>query len=501
VLATGALALAGCFALALRGGIRPPAVHDEFSYILAADTFVHGRLTNPPPPAWKHFEVEHIIVHPTYMSKYPPAQALFLAVGQAVRQPILGVWLGITLGCAAVTWMLLAWVPLNWALIGGLIAVSRFVLLADDGWWSQRYWGGGVALLGGALLVGAWRRLGERAVPRDALVLAMGLLILANSRPFEGAVISLPIVLDLLWRARSDPRSDLRDPPVLRAVLLPLAFGAFLMGYYNHRVTGHFWLLPHLAYQHQYTASPQFLWLSPGKTPAFGNKEMARLHVAHELNRYWELRRPERWLADLGSRWSAFWRFFLGFPLEGALVALPWALRDGWTRRAFGVLLWLLLGLASLTWFFPHYAAPAGGIVILLVVESLRKLSEVRFLRWPIRRLVTPIVVVVLLLQVGELLSRYHPADDWSVTRQALQNQLEHEPGKQLVLVRYSDAHNPNVEWIYNGADLPDEPVIWARSLGTLPDHELTKAFADRKVWVLDVDVPTPTPVPFIDPG
>ena len=43
-------------------GIPVPHTHDEFGYLLAADTFLNGRLVNPTPVSPQHFEFFHILL-------------------------------------------------------------------------------------------------------------------------------------------------------------------------------------------------------------------------------------------------------------------------------------------------------------------------------------------------------------------------------------------------------------------------------------------------------
>ena len=183
--------LAAAFPLVVRLALLPffpqplPHVHDEFSYLLMADTFAHGRIANPPPPESQHFETEYILLHPTYASQYQPAQGAVMAVAQVLTgRPWWGVWASIGLMCGALCWALGGLFPPVWALCGALGAAMQFGIF---GFWMNSYFGGAMAATGGALTVGSLLRMRSAPVASSPLC-GLGLVVILASRPFEGAL-------------------------------------------------------------------------------------------------------------------------------------------------------------------------------------------------------------------------------------------------------------------------------------------------------------------------
>lgn len=125
-LGVGLLSLLSSVAVAWVMPRYVPNGTDEFANLLAGQTFARGALTNPPHPLWEFLETQHVLMQPTYMAKYPPAQGLFLAVGLWLGRPIMGLWLASALFTAATAWMIRGFFSARWALLGGVLTIGQF---------------------------------------------------------------------------------------------------------------------------------------------------------------------------------------------------------------------------------------------------------------------------------------------------------------------------------------------------------------------------------------
>jgi hypothetical protein len=473
--------------LALCLGVPAPEVHDEFSYLLAADTFARGRLTNPPHPCWVHFETFHVIQQPSYASKYPPAQGLFLALGQRVAgAAVAGVWLGTAFMCAAIAWMLRAWLPPRWAALGAGLALAHWGIV---GHWSQDYFGGAVAAGGGALLLGAVRRLARRPRPYASLVLGAGLAILANSRPWEGLLFSVPALAVLVLHLVR-PRATLRRTLVTLgpAALVLLAAAAWMLRY-NHAVTGDALRLPYLEHEAQYAVHPLFLWQQPRPEPEYRHERIRRQHVEWELGRYHAQRSPAGYAAAQGHKLAAMsWRY-LGPVLWVPALASLWLLGRRWNRLAVACAGAMVIACMSSTFYASHYVAPMAGAVVHLVVEGLRALRARGRARRIVRAGAAPLLMLLVLAalapQIVTHARRHRPGQDWGASRRDLERSVAANPGRHLVLVSCQPGWPSTMEWVYNGAAPDEQAVVFAHDLGAERNRELLAYYAGRTVWRL----------------
>lgn len=502
----GAIALSWRLLLTPFFPLPRPAIHDEFSYLLAADTFSHGRLTNPAHPMWIHFETFHVLSHPTYASKYPPGQGLVLALGQIFHAPWVTLWLGMAVLCGLTTWALWDWLEPQWAIAGGLLVALRLT----GSYWTESYWGGTVAAVGGALVVGALARLLRRASARPALALGLGLAILANTRPYEGFVLGASCAVLLLVHLVSLVRRGTENSTQLvRSIGLPLAsvlLPTFIwMGYYNYRVTWDPLQMPHSLYARQYESWSPMLWSNkPRPEPRFDHEIFRTFFLVFEAPRNQFVRQHilQAHLENLAD----FYHFFLALPLFCCIVISFWPLvRNRRLRVPLLLLLLFYLGLSVEANLFSHYFAPATVLVFLIATSAVQDVSsqfspgKMRIAAtcalfcciaiFEVHRMVDPVSRFCLQIDMREFIAQ----------RDAVLTFLRKQPGQHLVLVRYGPHHNVHFEWVYNDADIDDSRIVWARSMPDGKDEELLRYYPHRRVWIFDDENTTLTPA-LVDP-
>ena len=458
--------------------VPDPSIHDEFSHLLLSDTLAHGRLANPPHPLWRHFESIHILQQPHYASMYPPAQGCFLAIGQVLfGSPWVGVLFSVGLMCGAICWMLQGWFPPAWALFGTLIVILKICL---TGIWINSYLGGAPSAIGAALVLGAMVR------RRHPAVFALGLVLLMNSRPFEGSLLGL-LALVYLFRTRTLTRQFIL--PVVY-VLIP---ALLLSGYYNFRVTGNPVLMPYMLNRATYGWPENLGFLPPKKLAPLNNGPMEAMRLKELDNRkiYTD---PKLFMDNLDTKVFDNWTYF-----AGPLLTLP--LLFIYRRKRTRPLLYFLAAMLALNLFqmvlYPYHLGPAVPLYFGAVLLGVRTLYVVIKRRSPAAARAALLVLPCSLLAIGAMKefapelrvplayweNGHEPHRD---ARADVETYLNDWPGQQLVIVRYAPWHDPAQEWVYNRADIDRSKIVWARELSN--NSDLLKYFANRTKWLLKAD-------------
>jgi hypothetical protein len=514
-----AVAVTGMSVILFRLAILPlfpvphPIVPDDFSFLLAADTFAHGRLTNPTPAMWTHFESVYITMQPTYQSIYFPGEGLILAAGKAIcGNPWIGQLIVSALMCAMLCWALQAWLPANWALLGGFIAVLRLGVFS---YWTNSYHAAGsLSALGGALILGALPRLMKTVRLRYGLLMGLGIAILVLTRPYEGLLLCLPVGIMLgrwLWKGENRPSTRVLIGRAALSLVVVVAAIAWL-GYYDYRAFGNPLTLPYTVGRSQYAISPLYVWQPLRPEPAYRHEDLRRFY---HFEIYGERSIPGFVKTTL-SKAGFMFLFYAGFTLLPPLIMVRRVFLD--RRVRFFILCSLILAAGAVIEVFsglPHYAAPFTVAFYAIGLQAMRHLrlwkpegrpAGVTMVRFTVASCALLAGLRIFATPLGMDRPEWPPSN-WNFVwsgpnhygeeRAGIESKLEAAPGKQLVIVRYAPWHYPFDEWVYNAADIDAAKVVWARDMNPADNLELIRYYGDRTVWLAQPDQPQSIVVPY----
>jgi hypothetical protein len=493
MLAVGALPVVLRLAMLPVTGVPIPSTADDTSYLLLADTLSHFRLANPMHPLHRFFETNFVLQDPTYSSIFPLGQGIALAFGRAIfTHPWAGVLLTEALFCALCYWMLRAWIPPTWALLGGILCVVEFGPL---NYWMNTYWGGAVSGIAGCLVFGALPRLREKLRTRDAILLGAGLSLQLLTRPYECVFLfGIAAIFLLIHNRRAFLPTILATLPVVALTLAQ-----------NHAVTGHWTTLPYIQSRAQYGVPATFT-TQPNATPHIDLSQEQRDDYRAQVEVH-DRESSKSFAGRLADR-LPYARFFL---LPSLLIALPaffFARRDNplrwWAPGAIAV---FALAANFYPYFHPHYLAATACLFVLMSLIALRRLNPT----------VSKVLVLLasahfvfwyglhawgdpqMLASVGQFESFDFVNHGDPEGRLPILNLLRKEPGNQLVFVRFSHDH-PLREWIFNDADIDRSRVVWALDLSPSDNQLLSASLPNRRLWLVEPDARPPRIVPYRNP-
>jgi hypothetical protein len=508
-----AVAGVGVAAIVLRLALLPffpvplPFVPDDFSFLLAADTFVHGRLTNPTPAMWTHFESIHITMWPTYQSMYFPGQGLVLAAGKVLfGDPWIALLIVTALMCAGLTWMLQAWLPANWALFGGLIAVIRLGLYSD--WINTYHTAGSLSALGGCLVLGSLPRLIRSGRFRYGLLMSFGIVLVASTRPYECGLMCVPVAVALIrwiWKGKNRPPALVLARRALIPMALIVCFEVW-QGYYDFKAFGKATTLPYTIDRATYAVVPYYIWQNIRPAPVYRSEQMRVFYEKEEMDFFKKIHSVRGFLPSTLDKAAVAILFYAGPALFFPLIFMRRIFLDRRIRFLVLCTLVLMAGMVIEIYLMAYYLAPFTAALYAIALQAMRHMRVWKPEGRPVGvTLLRFLIFVCVSLAIMRPFARtFHlappewPPSNWNVSwtgpehygveRTRVEAQLSKLPGDQLAIVRYSSDHHALDEWVYNDADIDGSKVVWAREMDAADNLQLTHYYRNRTVWLVEPD-------------
>lgn len=477
----------------------PPAIHDEYSYLFQAQTFLEGRTWLPSFPEHPElFDQMHVLNEGRFASRYFPGTGAWLAPFVAAGNPWEAQWLAnglIAAGMFAVGRLLAGRAV---GILAGLLYVASPGVLV----FSNMLVAHMPTML--ALILFLWAILKCRRQPSAAmaLVAGTGLALAMLCRPMTAAGFALPFGIDWLWRLatkRESPDGPSMPPTLIQtfALGLPLVVGAVGLLAYNQSITGDPFVSPYQLYTDLYT--PRHLY---GFNNVVRGEKVTGPKTIEHYDRWAENLTPSLAARNVGVRLLSSSRWTLGtvpLLLSLAVFLLDW-------KRLSGAWKLILASIVSLHvvhipyWFTGimdwHYVFETGPLLLLVIAYATVRLSGI-WQSWSAPRLrlwwaaLLGLAVLINDVTVEPLWnSRIAVAQGeamfarirFGLFRAEAATRAEHGPIIVFVRSNPTDLH---MDYVTNPPTL-DGPVLVARLKPYVDANFANKVFPNRTAYVFD---------------
>ncbi len=239
--------------------------------------------------------------------------------------------------------------------------------------------------------------------------MGFGVVVLAATRPFEGALACVPVAAVIGWWLLADRTQ--RVPAKIKCWVLPffavLFAGAFSLAKYNHAVTGEWTTFPYAVNLRQYFHQGVFIFSKLRPPERQTNARLARFAEHYRSPPFQGLRAARR---VLGNFERGLPRVFLGAlgDLSGrSTCSMLWisavlivTLKSRWIWFCLLTIAFVFFGESLIWWWWPHYSAPIVPLAITVFASALRRIDLALHSNQKLGSL-TPIIVVGLASAYG----------------------------------------------------------------------------------------------------